>query len=84
MFFTNKKRIRCQIVESKVHWYFFVPVACILIKRAQKHHNLIEKPLKMADFVQYLLGRLYTKICQGKLKKSASSYHTQTGGQACS
>ena len=31
----------------------------------------------MADFVQCLLGRLYTKICERKLKKSASSYHTQ-------
>ena len=34
-------------------------MAYILIQRAQKHHNLIEKPLKMADFVQNLLWRPY-------------------------
>ena len=62
-----------------MHWYFYVPVAYILIQRAQKHHDLIEKPLKMADFVQYLLGRLYTKICERKFNKSVSSYHIQTG-----
>jgi len=52
-----------------VHRYFYVPVAYILIQRAQKRHDLIERPLKMTNFVQYLLGRLYTKICERKLKK---------------
>ena len=42
----------CKLVESAVHWYFYVPMAYILVQRAQKRHNLIEKPLKMADFVQ--------------------------------
>jgi hypothetical protein len=41
---------------------FQKPMAYILIQRAQKRHNLIEKPLKMADFVQYLLWRPYAKI----------------------
>jgi len=39
-------------------------MAYILIQRAQKRHNLIEKPLKMADFLQYLLWRPYAKIYQ--------------------
>ena len=33
-------------------------------QRAQKRHNLVEKPLKMADFLQYLLRRPYAKIYQ--------------------
>jgi len=52
VFFTNKKEIIPKLVESAVYWYFYVPMAYILIQRAQKHHNLIEKPLKMADFEQ--------------------------------
>jgi hypothetical protein len=40
-------------------------------QRAQKRHNLVEKPLKMADFLQYLLWRPYSKIYQKD--------HTQTG-----
>jgi len=47
-----------------VHWHFYVPVAYILIQRAQKRHNLIENPLKMADFVQFLLWRPYAKVYQ--------------------
>ena len=39
-------------------------LAYILIQRAQKCHNLIEKPLKMANFVQLLLWRPYAKIYQ--------------------
>ena len=39
-------------------------MAYILIQRAQKRHNLVEKPLKMADFLQYLLWRPYAKIYQ--------------------
>ena len=66
MFFTNKKEECLKLVESKVHWHFYVPVAYILIQRAQKRHDLIEKPLKMADFVQYLLWRPYAKIYRTK------------------
>ena len=34
-------------------------------QRAQKRHNLIEKPIKMADFVQYL-----PTYCGGHMQKS--------------
>ena len=44
-------------------------------QRAQKRHNLVEKPLKMADF---LLWRPYAKNLPKRYKKSVS-YHTQTG-----
>jgi len=50
------------------------------MQRAQKRHNLIEKHLKMADFVQYL--PTVEAICENlpkRYKKSVSSFHTQTG-----
>ena len=34
MFFTNIKEERPKLVESEVHWYFYVPVAYILIQLA--------------------------------------------------
>jgi len=47
--------------------------------KGQKSHYLLEKPLKMVNYEQYLLWRPYVKIYEKRYKKSASSYHTQTG-----
>ena len=56
-----------------------------LIQRAQKRHNLVEKPLKMADFLQYLLWRPYAKIYQidtRNLQVLSHTYlHTDQGAQ---
>ena len=57
MCFSQKKNYP-KLVESAVHWYFYVPMAYILIQRAQKHHNLIEKPLEIADSVLPALKKL--------------------------
>ena len=65
--FPAKKRNYPKLVESAVHWYFYVPMAYnpyILMQRAQKHPKLIEKPLKMADFLQYL-----PTYCGGHMRK---------------
>ena len=50
------------------------------VAKISKHHNLMEKPLKMADFVQYPpTVEAICKYLPKRYKKSASSYHTQTG-----
>ena len=75
LLFTNKNKL----VESAVHWYFYVPVAYILTQRAQKHHNLIEKKPQNGWFCTVPTVEAICENLPKRYKKSASSYHTQTG-----
>ena len=47
--------------------------------KGKKGHYLLENPLKMVNYEQYILWRPYVKIYGKRYKKSVSSYHTQTG-----
>ena len=47
--------------------------------KGQKSHDPLKKTLKIVNYEQYCMWRPFAKIYEKRYKKSASSYHTQTG-----